>query len=324
MNTAQWIKEAEEQARKYSDSIKNNSQYLLDQLNASKTNTLNLLQSKQNNALYNLNTNQSTINKAAEDSARQANINRLLALKSNEQAMNRAGLGSQGLVGSQVNSINNNYGTNLTSILNEKNNELNNLAKQRNDLNTQYDVKRLNLENEYDGNIANLQSQIDDKALNQYNNVYNNYLSYLQQQYDNKQAEKAAEEAVRQFNENLAFQKAQVEQEQKNWEKQYALSKAKTYNSTKTYNFNDSGGNGNNSNNNFSDNKTNETNTSSNEIVNRRASVKMSSTSAQKFSNGLKTSYNKDELVSQLTDAYKKALINDDDLKLILWSYGLS
>ena len=32
MATADWIKEAEEQAKKYSDSIKNSNQYLVDQL----------------------------------------------------------------------------------------------------------------------------------------------------------------------------------------------------------------------------------------------------------------------------------------------------
>ena len=40
MATADWIKEAEEQAKKYSDSIKSSNQYLIDQLNQAKANSL--------------------------------------------------------------------------------------------------------------------------------------------------------------------------------------------------------------------------------------------------------------------------------------------
>lgn len=211
MNTAQWIKEAEEQAKKYSDNIKTSNQYILDQLMESKNNTLAQLQKQQDNALYNINSNKSNINATAEENARQANINRLLALKSNEQAMNRAGLGTQGIVGSQVNSINSDYGNNLTAILNEKASGLRDLQKQTADTNLNYDNSRLDLENKYSSNYADLQGQINDKALNQYNTVYQNYLAMKQQEYDNQQAELARQEAIRQYNENLALQKAQLE-----------------------------------------------------------------------------------------------------------------
>lgn len=211
MNTAQWIKEAEEQAKKYSDNIKTSNQYILDQLMESKNNTLAQLQKQQDNALYNINSNKSNINATAEENARQANINRLLALKSNEQAMNRAGLGTQGIVGSQVNSINSDYGNNLTAILNEKVSGLRDLQKQTADTNLNYDNSRLDLENKYSANYADLQGQINDKALNQYNAVYQNYLAMKQQEYENQQAELARQEAIRQYNENLALQKAQLE-----------------------------------------------------------------------------------------------------------------
>lgn len=221
MATAQWIKEAEEQAKKYSEAIKVNNQYLIDQLTQAKNNSLaqlqqqqqsalEQLQKQQDNAIYNLNSTQSTINKTAEDNAKQLNINRLLALKNNQEAMNRAGLGTQGIVGSQVNSINNNYGTNLTDVLNQKTTDLNNLALNKNNTNLQYDTNRinlgneyatnkLNLENEYGNNIASLQKSIEDQALEQYNNVYQTYLALKQQEYENEQAEKAAEEAKRQY-----------------------------------------------------------------------------------------------------------------------------
>lgn len=190
---ALWQKEAEEQAKKYSDTIKQNNQYLIDQLNQQKQNTLEQLQNQQNNAIYNLNTNKSTINQTAEENAKQANINRLLALKSNEQSLNRAGLGSQGIVGSQNASINNSYGQNLTSVLNQKTNDLRALEKEKNDTLLKYNENRLNLSNEYDANLANLQASIDDKALQQYNTVYNNYLAMKQQEYENEQARKALE-----------------------------------------------------------------------------------------------------------------------------------
>lgn len=43
--------------------------------------------------------------------------------------------------------------------------------------------------------------------------------------------ENAMAEQIRQFNEKMAFEKQQAAQEQANWEKQYALSRAKTYSS---------------------------------------------------------------------------------------------
>lgn len=219
---ADWMKEAEEQAKRYSDTLKQNNQYLINQLNQSKQNTLNQLQSQQDNAMYNLNTNKANINQTATDNAKQLNIARLLALKNNQQAMNRAGLGTQGIVGSQVNEINNDYGTNLTSVLNQQTSDLRNLEKEKNNTLLTYNANRLNLENEYGNNLANLQQSINDKALSQYNTVYNNVLNMKQQEYANQkaeeqrlyeqqQAELARQEAIRQYNESLALQKAQLE-----------------------------------------------------------------------------------------------------------------
>lgn len=198
-NLALWQEEAKKQAQDASDSLKKNNQMLIDQMNESKDNTLKQLEEQQKNSIYNLNTNKSEINSTAENDAKQANINRLLALKSNEQSLNRAGLGNQGMVGSQNASINNSYGTNLTSILNQKNENLRNLEKEKNDTLLEYNTNRLKLENEYGSNLANLQAQIDEKALNQYNNVYNNYLAYKQKEYENEQNRLAAEESKRQW-----------------------------------------------------------------------------------------------------------------------------
>ena len=221
MAMADWIKEAEEQAKKYSEAIKVNNQYLIDQLNQAKNNSLaqlqqqqqnalEQLQKQQDNAIYNLNSTQSNINQTAQDNAKQLNVNRLLSLKNNQEALNRAGLGTQGIVGSQVNAINNNYSANLADVLNQKANDLSNLNLTKNNTILQYDTNRanmgneyatnkLNLENQYGNSIASLQKQIEDQALEQYNNVYQTYLALKQQEYENQQAEKAAAEAKRQF-----------------------------------------------------------------------------------------------------------------------------
>lgn len=318
MNTAQWIKEAEEQAKKYSDNIKTSNQYILDQLMESKNNTLAQLQKQQDNALYNINSNKSNINATAEENARQANINRLLALKSNEQAMNRAGLGTQGIVGSQVNSINSDYGNNLTAILNEKASGLRELQKQTADTNLNYDNSRLDLENKYSANYADLQGQISDKALNQYNTVYQNYLAMKQQEYENQQAELARQEAIRQYNENLALQKARLEYQKQ----QDAIANAQRWAQINASNNNNFGEDEN-------DNFDNESG-SSNKIKNiknwsptlstKKANDWYSTNIDKPYFNGGLT---EKQLESALSSALSNKTINESDVDKILSTFGL-
>lgn len=207
-NYSAWQKEAEEEAKRYSDQLKSDNQQILDTLTNAKNNALQQLQEQQNNAIYNINTNKSTINANAENNAKQLYVNKLLALKSNDSAMKRAGLGSQGIVGSQVNSINNNYGTNLASVLNQKSSDLQNLEKEKNNTLLNYNTSRVDLTNQYDTNYSNALASINDKALAQYNTIYNNYLAMKQQQYENEQAELARQEQIRQFNEQMALERA--------------------------------------------------------------------------------------------------------------------
>lgn len=217
-NMNSWMQEAQNEAKKYSDALKQENQQILDQLTKAKESSLQQLQEQQNNAIYNINSNKSTINSTAEDNAKQLNINRLLALKSNQSAMNRAGLGTQGIVGSQVNSINNNYGTNLSSVLNQKASDLQDLEKQKNDTLLSYNTNRLNLSNQYDQSYSDALASINDKALSQYNTVYQNYLAMKQQEYENEQAELARQEAIRQYNANLALQYAQLQASSSNYQ----------------------------------------------------------------------------------------------------------
>ena len=307
-----WKLEAEREAKRYSDTLKQNNQFLIDQLNQSKQNTLNQLQEQQNNAIYNLNSNKANINQTATDNAKQINIARLMALKSNQEAMNRAGLGTQGVVGSQVNAVNNDYGTNLTNILNQRTADLRNLEKEKNNALLTYNTNRLNLENEYGNNIANMQAQINDKALNQYNNVYSQILNMKQQEYDNQQAELARQEAIRQYNENLALQKAQIEYQKQqdaiaNAQKWAQINAQKEAN--KTPSFNDNGLN----NQNLSD------------LYN---SYKWSSIGAKelfKWADGGfgRREGDKDKIISSVEKGLKENRLPEEEAKLILYALGI-
>lgn len=184
-------------AQQLSDQIKNNyinsNKNLLDSINAQKEAELNGLANSNAQAINNLNNNKETINATALDNAKQANINRLLALKDNKGAMSRAGLNSQGLVGSQVNSINNNYGTNLNTILKDKASGLRDVDNQINNTNLQYETNKSNLAAQYAKMLANQRSNIESTALQLGQDAYNNYISQ-------KQAEAQLEEQKRQAN----------------------------------------------------------------------------------------------------------------------------
>lgn len=184
-------------AQQLSDQIKNNyinsNKSLLDSINAQKEAELNGLANSNAQAINNLNNNKETINATALDNAKQANINRLLALKDNKGAMSRAGLNSQGLVGSQVNSINNNYGTNLNTILKDKASGLRDVDNQINNTNLQYETNKSNLAAQYAQMLANQRSNIESTALQLGQDAYNNYISQ-------KQAEAQLEEQKRQAN----------------------------------------------------------------------------------------------------------------------------
>ena len=313
---AQWIKEAEENAKKYSNLIKQNNQYLIDELVNSKNNSLDQLQKAQDNAIYKINASRSTINQNNEDAAKQLNINRLLALKDNSSSMNRAGLGTQGIVGSQVNSINNNYGTNLTELLKNRTSELNNLEMQKNDANLGYDTDRINLLNEYGKNLANLRSEIDSKALNQYNTSYNQYLNMKQQEYDDAQKAAAQAEAIRQFNDEMAYKRELMAQEKLNNDRNYNLSLQKLYASS-------GGSRGSGGSLSFDD----DTDSSKNNQfqgtnLNRTMSVKMSNKTAQKFSDELPEVMDSNYLEKYLAQKQKEANLSENDIEKILQSYG--
>ena len=74
-NMSAWQKEAEEEAKRYSEQIKADNQQILDTLTNAKNNALQQLQTQQDNAIYNINTYKSSINANAEYNSKQLYIN---------------------------------------------------------------------------------------------------------------------------------------------------------------------------------------------------------------------------------------------------------
>lgn len=175
-----WRNAAEQLSNQKKNDYINSNQYVLNSINQQKDAELQGLLNANTTALNTLNENKGTVNTTALDNAKQANINRLLALKDNKSAMNRAGLGTQGVVGSQVNSINNNYGTNLNAILKDKASGLRDIENQINNTNLQYETNKSNLAAQYAQTYANKQSEIQSTALQLGQEAYNNYIAQQQ------------------------------------------------------------------------------------------------------------------------------------------------
>lgn len=69
--------------------------------------------------------------------------------------------------------------------------------------------------------------QLDSDYYNRYQTTYNNIQTEKQRAEATRQWELEMQEKQRQYNENMAWQKAEAQRQQSNWEKEYALSKAK-------------------------------------------------------------------------------------------------
>ncbi len=214
-SVSDWQKAAEKkQTQTEQDYLKKN-QYVLDALNQQRDAALNELNAQRQSAIDQLNKNKETASETAATDARQANINRLLSLRDNQSALNRAGLGTQGIVGSQVNSINNSYGRNLNDILNRKADELQNIDSQIGDTNLQFDTNISNTNAQYDSNLANTRAQLEEQARQAGLQAYQNYYNAQQAAWEKEMQEKQYRESVRQYNTNLALQQKQFSETQK-------------------------------------------------------------------------------------------------------------
>lgn len=175
-----WRAAADQLSNQKKNDYINSNQYILDSINQQKNAELQGLANSNTSALNTLNQNKGTVQQTALDNAKQANINRLLAMKDNKSAMSRAGLNSQGIVGSQVNSINNNYGTNLNTILKDKAVGIRDIENQINNTNLQYETNKSTLAAQYASTFANKQSEIQSTALQYGQEAYNNYIAQQQ------------------------------------------------------------------------------------------------------------------------------------------------
>ena len=188
-----WINAATNIKNKTYNDYVNNNQGIINSINQQKDAELKSLENSNQQTISQLNDNKETINQTALDNAKQPNINRLLAIKDNKGAMSRAGLSSQGLVGSQVNSINNNYGSNLNTILKDKASGLRDVDKQITNANLTYDTNKQNLIAQYAKALSEQQASINNAATQLGLQAYNDYISQ-QQAYANYEQAKAEAE----------------------------------------------------------------------------------------------------------------------------------
>lgn len=188
-----WINAANGLKQQTINDYVNRNQGILSSINQQRDAELAGLANSNQQALNKLNQDKTTVNETALNNAKTANVNRLLALRDNKNALSRAGLSSQGLVGSQVNSINNNYGTNLNTILKDKATGLRDIENQINNTNLTYDTNKANLAAQYASTYAKQQADINNAAQQLGLQAYNDYISQ-QQAYANYLAEKEAQD----------------------------------------------------------------------------------------------------------------------------------
>lgn len=219
-----WINAANGLKQQTINDYVNKNQGLLNSINNQRDAELTGLANSNQQALNKLNQDKDIVNETALNNAKAANVNRLLALRDNKNALSRAGLSSQGVVGSQVNSINNNYGTNLNTILKDKATGLRDIENQINNTNLTYDTNKANLAAQYASTYAQQQANINNAAQQLGLQAYNDYISQ-QQAYANYEQQKA--EAERQY--QLQLQQMRNSASGSNWSgggREYAVNTA--------------------------------------------------------------------------------------------------
>lgn len=195
-----WINAANSLKEKTVNDYINKNQGILNSINNQRDSELSSLANSNQQALNKLAEDKNVINDTALADAKAANVNRLLSLRDNKNALSRAGLASQGLVGSQVNSINNNYGTNLNTILKDKAKGLRDVENQINNTNSNYETNKSNLVAQYASILAQQEANINNNAQQLGMQAYDDYISQ-QQAYANYEQAKA--ESERQYQLNL-------------------------------------------------------------------------------------------------------------------------
>lgn len=100
-------------------------------------------------------------------------------------------------------------------------------------------LNKLQMELEYAQNYYSNKSTISQNQLSNNQALDSEYYNRYQTEYDNIQAEKEREEAIRQWEAQMAFEREQAAIAQQNWEKEYALAKQQA---SRSYSSSSSGG----------------------------------------------------------------------------------
>ena len=168
---------------------------------------------------------------------------------------------------------------------------------------------------QYKNTLVLQKTQAINEMNDRYYNRYQNVLSQIN-------TENALAEQIRQYNETLAFQKQQAAQEQANWEKQFALSKAKSSGSSRS-----SGGSSSSKLTSGSSSKLSGSSSNSNTLASAGAGAAKSAAIAT-ITNEARTLYNSSKntavVESYLGSALGKGQINKTEAESILKKLGLS
>lgn len=175
-------------------------------------------------------------------------------------------------------------------------------------------LEGFNYKTEQENNKLNWQYQINNDYYNRYQDVED------QINYENEQAE-----AIRQWNEQMAFQKQQAELAQQQWEREFALQQQQAAAQQRAYAQQQAyyqslkdGGNDTKLNNSSSSSNSKIMGTDAgNSLYNRLNTMKKQNTL------GMSSSQMKDFLAAQVNSAYKKGEINSADVNYILNKLGI-
>ena len=183
-------------------------------------------------------------------------------------------------------------------------------------------LNKLQMELEYAQNYYSNKSTISQNQLSNNQALDSEYYNRYQTEYDNIQAEKEREEAIRQWEAQMAFEREQAAIAQQNWEKEYALAKQQASRSYSSGSGRSSGG--------YTLTANNSNSSSSNTIVTANYTPVLSSSKATKWlndnltkdtirNNGISAA----TLESKISAALKSKTITESDASKILESYGL-
>ncbi len=216
------------------DEMAKNNQDLFDYQN----NSLNQYEQQQNDILdKQLQFNESKIEQQKEEARKAKEVEEKKARNDYAEFINPYGyqnesLAERGLLNSGVSE------TSQLGGYNAYQNRLSSANKVLQDALTQYDndINEARLNNDVakaQNALAKLQSQMAfaESYYNNKSNITQNRLNSnqsLDSEYNNRyQSELDRQESIRQYNDQMEFQRQQAAQEQANWEKEYALSQAK-------------------------------------------------------------------------------------------------